>query len=189
MFTLSKILKKFPYRKFSLLNSFNYSRVGLGSRNFKKEILKSNTINLKENEANKNENLDVQDLIVVDKKSKTNLFINTPHTEFNERLNSRKNEIDLVNDISQNFYMEQLNSEIKKKIWVTHDAPTPLRGKPNLGNLYNKVLKDAVNRLKILQGHRVHFQLGFNCYGVEIEDHVINLEKVSYLTNFFSNRK
>jgi hypothetical protein len=189
MFTLSKIFKKFPHKKFTFLNSFNYSRIGIGSRNFKKEILNSTTINLKENEANKNENLSVQDLIVVDKKSKTNLFINTPHTEFKERLNSSKNEIELVNDISQKFYIEQINSEVKKKIWVTHDAPTSLRGKPNLGNLYNKVLKDAVNRLKILQGHRVHFQLGFNCFGVEIEDHVINLEKVSYLTYFFSFRK
>ena len=50
--------------------------------------------------------------------------------------------------------------------------------KLNLGTMYNKVLKDITNRFKIIQGYKVNFINGFDCYGVEIEDSAMSMGKV-----------
>jgi isoleucyl-tRNA synthetase len=47
--------------------------------------------------------------------------------------------------------------------------------------MYNKVLKDITNRYKIIQGYKVNFVNGFDCYGVEIEDNAVNLGKVYFI--------
>jgi len=36
--------------------------------------------------------------------------------------------------------------------------------------MYNKVLKDIINRYKLLKGYRVHFVPGFDCFGTHTED-------------------
>jgi isoleucyl-tRNA synthetase len=53
---------------------------------------------------------------------------------------------------------------------VLHDGPPFASGPAHLGHLYNKVLKDVINRYKLLRGYRVHFLPGFDCYGTNIED-------------------
>lgn len=180
MFPFSKILRRIP-KNYNIINFnyFNFSRLGHASNSFKKEILKPTILDVNvgdRNENNSNTN-DIQKFIT-EKSSRKNLFVNPSHTEFNERLNTKKYEIEMAAEISQKFYIEQFNSKDKKKFWVTHDAPTYATGKPHLGMLYNKIIKDAVNRLKILQGNRVNYQMGFDCYGVNIEDTVMNIEKV-----------
>ena len=36
--------------------------------------------------------------------------------------------------------------------------------------MYNKVLKDIVNRYKLFRGYRVHYVPGFDCHGTSVED-------------------
>lgn len=36
--------------------------------------------------------------------------------------------------------------------------------------MYNKVLKDIINRYKLLQGYRIHYTPGFDCFGANNED-------------------
>jgi len=36
--------------------------------------------------------------------------------------------------------------------------------------MYNKVLKDILNRYKLLRGYRVHYVPGFDCFGTHTED-------------------
>lgn len=38
-----------------------------------------------------------------------------------------------------------------------------------LGHAYNKILKDIVNRYKVLQGYSVDFRPGWDCHGLPIE--------------------
>lgn len=104
--------------------------------------------------------------------------INIPKTNFNERLNIKETEYNLISKITQEFYEEQLNDK-ERKLWVTHDGPPFSTGKPHLGTLMNKVIKDVVNRMKILQGYRVNFNIGFDCHGVDIEDQVMHKIKVN----------
>ena len=36
--------------------------------------------------------------------------------------------------------------------------------------MYNKVLKDVVNRYKLIKGYRVEYVPGFDCFGSHTED-------------------
>jgi len=40
----------------------------------------------------------------------------------------------------------------------------------HLGHFYNKVIKDTINRYKLLKGHKIDFAMGFNCHGMIIEN-------------------
>ena len=61
-------------------------------------------------------------------------------------------------------------------MWVIHDGPPFASGKAHLGHLYNKTLKDIINRYKLLRGYRVHFIPGFDCHGTNIEDSAMAAE-------------
>jgi len=46
--------------------------------------------------------------------------------------------------------------------------------------MYNKTLKDVINRYKVLQGYRVHYVPGFDCFGTNVEDafaHLVGVEE------------
>jgi hypothetical protein len=109
---------------------------------------------------------------------KSFLNLNIPKTSFNERLSSHENEINNITRVSQQFYREQLKDK-NRKLWVTHECPSIPDGSPHLGILYNKIIKDSFNRLKIMQGYKVHYNLGFECYGIRIEDRVMDAKNVS----------
>ena len=36
--------------------------------------------------------------------------------------------------------------------------------------MYNKVLKDVINRYKLLRGYKIHYVPGFDCFGTHNED-------------------
>ena len=64
-------------------------------------------------------------------------------------------------------------------MWVIHDGPPFASGKAHLGHLYNKTLKDIINRYKLMRGFRVHFVPGFDCHGTVIEDIAMKAEMAS----------
>ena len=51
-----------------------------------------------------------------------------------------------------------------------HDGPPFTTGRSHVGNMYNKVLKDVINRYKLLRGYRVDYVPGFDCFGTHTED-------------------
>jgi isoleucyl-tRNA synthetase len=72
-----------------------------------------------------------------------------------------------------------------------HDGPPFANGKSHTGNLYNKVLKDVVNRYKLLQGYRIHYIPGFDCFGTSTEDFFLadtSLQKVKDLELSLGNQ-
>lgn len=152
-------------------------------------------------------------------------------TDFNERLNIKETEINQINKITEDYYIEQLgifnnpkklriesaeatnnhnssdinssiaNSDLediinsktnnKNKLWITHDIPTASTGKPHFSQIMNKVLKDAINRIKNLQGYRVIYKPGFECYGVNLENYVfskINKKKFKTLQELLDHK-
>ena len=121
----------------------------------------------------------VIDITHKEKIEKSLLSLNFPKTSFSERLSSYENETKNLTRLTQEFYIEQLK-EKNKKLWVTHENPSTPDGAPHLGLIYNRVMKDSLNRLKIMQGYKVHYNLGFECYGVGIEERVISMKNVYY---------
>jgi hypothetical protein len=123
-------------------------------------------------------NSELIDISISEKIDKSYLNLNIPKTSFNERLSSHDNELKNITRISQEFYREQLKDK-NRKLWVTHECPSIPDGSPHLGILYNRIIKDSLNRLKIMQGYKVHYNLGFECYGIRIEDRVMDSKNVS----------
>jgi isoleucyl-tRNA synthetase len=97
----------------------------------------------------------------------------TERSEYNDRLNLKEIELKNVDRITSDFYTSQSDFAGLDKYWATHDGPPFTTGKPHLGNLMNKVYKDVINRIKIMQGYKVNFKLGFDCFGQQVEDAVL----------------
>lgn len=53
--------------------------------------------------------------------------------------------------------------------FVLHDGPPYANGDVHMGHAMNKLLKDFVLRLQIVNGNRVHYRPGWDCHGLPIE--------------------
>ncbi|KAK4797451.1 hypothetical protein SAY86_029777 [Trapa natans] len=62
--------------------------------------------------------------------------------------------------------------------FVLHDGPPYANGDLHMGHALNKILKDIINRYKLLQNYKVHYIPGWDCHGLPIELKVLqSLEK------------
>ncbi|XP_055956965.1 isoleucine--tRNA ligase, mitochondrial [Patella vulgata] len=59
--------------------------------------------------------------------------------------------------------------EDRKQQFVLHDGPPYANGSTHVGHAINKILKDIVNRYKLLQGYKIHYVPGWDCHGLPIE--------------------
>ena len=55
------------------------------------------------------------------------------------------------------------------KTFVLHDGPPYANGEPHMGHVLNKVLKDIVNRSKLMRGYQLSYRPGWDCHGLPIE--------------------
>ncbi|XP_059450193.1 isoleucine--tRNA ligase, chloroplastic/mitochondrial isoform X2 [Corylus avellana] len=53
--------------------------------------------------------------------------------------------------------------------FVLHDGPPYANGDLHMGHALNKILKDIINRYKLLQNYKVHYVPGWDCHGLPIE--------------------
>ncbi|KAL1495450.1 hypothetical protein AB1Y20_016818 [Prymnesium parvum] len=71
--------------------------------------------------------------------------------------------------LSSGHYKAQVASRAGAEAFVLHDGPPYANGELHMGHFLNKVLKDVINRWKLLQGYRVHYVPGWDCHGLPIE--------------------
>ncbi|KAI5853590.1 tRNA synthetases class I-domain-containing protein [Tricharina praecox] len=57
----------------------------------------------------------------------------------------------------------------EKEDFVLHDGPPYANGELHMGHAMNKILKDVVNRVAVLEGKRVTYIPGWDCHGLPIE--------------------
>ena len=55
------------------------------------------------------------------------------------------------------------------KVFTLHDGPPYANGDPHMGHVLNKVLKDIINRYKLLRGYKISYRPGWDCHGLPIE--------------------
>ncbi|MFN9176307.1 MAG: isoleucine--tRNA ligase, partial [Synechocystis sp.] len=73
---------------------------------------------------------------------------------------------------------ETLADNNPEDLFVLHDGPPYANGSLHIGHALNKVLKDIINKYKLLRGHKVHYVPGWDCHGLPIELKVLqNLKK------------
>jgi len=95
--------------------------------------------------------------------------LNLLKTEFSMRANSVKREPEIQKFWSENKIDMNLGLTNKGKNFTLHDGPPYANGPLHMGHALNKVLKDFINKYKILKGYRVNFVPGWDCHGLPIE--------------------
>lgn len=55
-----------------------------------------------------------------------------------------------------------------------HDGPPYANGHLHIGHFLNKIIKDVINRQKLMSGNRIHFLPGWDCHGLPIEQKAIS---------------
>ncbi|KAJ8658278.1 isoleucine-tRNA ligase [Lichtheimia ornata] len=91
-----------------------------------------------------------------------------PKTPFPLRANAVSREHLFKDRCTSELYEWQLKNN-PKELFVLHDGPPYANGDVHLGHALNKILKDIVNRYKMIQGHKVWYRPGWDCHGLPIE--------------------
>ena len=98
--------------------------------------------------------------------------VNLPQTDFPMRASLPTREPEYQKFWEENdIYKKALNKASKGK-FILHDGPPYSNGKIHLGHAFNKVLKDIINRYKLLQGYEAIYNPGWDNHGLPIENKV-----------------
>lgn len=105
--------------------------------------------------------------------------VNLPQTNFEMRANAVKTEPELQLFWAENKIYEKLAENNPQDLFILHDGPPYANGSLHMGHALNKVLKDIINKYKLLQGHKVRYVPGWDCHGLPIELKVLQSLKSS----------
>ena len=103
--------------------------------------------------------------------------VNLPKTKFDMRANAVKREPELQKFWQENQIYEQLSQNNPHEIFILHDGPPYANGSLHMGHALNKVLKDIINKYKLLRGYKVRYVPGWDCHGLPIELKVLQKMK------------
>ena len=96
--------------------------------------------------------------------------INLPQTEFPMRANAAVREPTFLARCTTDLYAwQERERPADGPRFVLHDGPPFANGVPHMGHALNKVIKDIVNRYRLLRGDRISYVPGWDCHGLPIE--------------------
>lgn len=99
-----------------------------------------------------------------------------PKTDFNMKGNLPENEKLMREKWEEmNLYQEILKKNENNETFILHDGPPYANVKIHIGTAFNKILKDFVNRYKMLCGYKTIYIPGWDTHGLPIETAVINM--------------
>ena len=93
----------------------------------------------------------------------------TPKTQFPLRVNSVTHEPLIQKTANFNNLYKWQQARTSDKQFTLHDGPPYANGELHMGHVLNKVLKDIVNRYKLLKGFKLNYRPGWDCHGLPIE--------------------
>ena len=98
-----------------------------------------------------------------------------PQTEFKMRGNLAENEVKQRKEWEDmDLYNLIKNKNKNNKPFILHDGPPYANGNIHLGHSLNKILKDFVNRSKMMEGYFVEYIPGWDTHGLPIEQAITN---------------
>ena len=99
---------------------------------------------------------------------KDSIFL--PKTDFDLRANLPTKEPEILKSWTAQKLWEKIKADKKDKPrYVLHDGPPYANGHLHMGHALNKILKDVVNRSRLLMGKNSHYIPGWDCHGLPIE--------------------
>ncbi len=100
--------------------------------------------------------------------------LNLPETEFPMRGNLPKREPEFLEEMNKkDLYNKLLEKNEGKPLFVLHDGPPFANGDIHTGHALNKILKDIVNKHKVMTGYNVVYIPGWDTHGLPIETQAI----------------
>ncbi|MDB9507368.1 isoleucine--tRNA ligase [Microcystis aeruginosa] len=105
--------------------------------------------------------------------------VNLPQTDFDMRANASKREPEMQKFWQDEQIYEKLAQNNPKELFILHDGPPYANGSLHIGHALNKILKDIINKYKLLQGYKVRYVPGWDCHGLPIELKVLQSLKSS----------
>ncbi|MFN5979799.1 MAG: isoleucine--tRNA ligase, partial [Pseudanabaena sp.] len=109
--------------------------------------------------------------------------VNLPQTDFSMRANAIIREPEIQKFWQEQDIFEDLTHNNKGDVFTLHDGPPYANGTLHMGHALNKILKDIINRYKLLRGYRVRYVLGWDCHGLPIELKVLQNIKAEERAN------
>ncbi len=103
--------------------------------------------------------------------------VNLPQTNFNMRANAVKREPELHQFWAEKQIYEHLSANNPHEPFILHDGPPYANGALHMGHALNKILKDIINKYKLLRGYKVRYVPGWDCHGLPIELKVLQKMK------------
>ncbi len=99
-----------------------------------------------------------------------------PKGKFQMRANLAINEpVRLKNWEKMKLYELMLDSRAGQEEFYLHDGPPYANGDIHTGHALNKIIKDIINRYKVLKGYHVKYVPGWDTHGLPIENAVTKL--------------
>ena len=105
--------------------------------------------------------------------------LNLPQTSFAMRANLPQREPEMLKYWQEkDLYNRLLENADGKPQFALHDGPPFSNGNIHMGHALNKILKDIINKSKIMEGYRVPFVPGWDNHGMPIESAIIKKNKL-----------
>ncbi|KAI4338518.1 hypothetical protein MLD38_023567 [Melastoma candidum] len=95
--------------------------------------------------------------------------VDLPKTSFSMRANSSTKEPEIQKLWDENKVFDRIVESNTGESFVLHDGPPYANGDLHMGHALNKILKDIINRYKLLQNYKVQYIPGWDCHGLPIE--------------------
>ena len=95
----------------------------------------------------------------------TDYTVNLPKTDFPMKADLPKREPKMLEfwksiDLYKNF----AKTKNARGTFIVHDGPPYANGDIHLGHAFNKILKDIINKSKLLDGYSVPYIPGWDCH-------------------------
>ena len=105
--------------------------------------------------------------------------LNLPQTSFAMRANLPQREPEMLKYWQQkDLYNRLLANAEGKPQFALHDGPPFSNGNIHMGHALNKILKDIINKSKVMEGYRVPYVPGWDNHGMPIESAIIKKNKL-----------
>ena len=105
--------------------------------------------------------------------------LNLPQTSFAMRANLPQREPEMLKYWQEkDLYNRLLENAEGKPQFALHDGPPFSNGNIHMGHALNKILKDIINKSKIMEGYRVPYVPGWDNHGMPIESAIIKKNKL-----------
>ncbi len=105
--------------------------------------------------------------------------LNLPSTDFPMRAGLPQREPDMLKywESIDLYGLMQENAQ-GKPLFALHDGPPFSNGNIHMGTAMNKILKDFINKSKVMSGYRVPYTPGWDNHGMPIESAIIKKNKL-----------